>query len=100
MFERIKFAVRMGYAFYKDNKGQGAASGIVAAILGFIVVFYVLAYTYDPLEDAAVTLKNELGNATITGISGLDSLPGVAVLLFVLITILGLVMMAVGRREL
>lgn len=97
MFEE---AYRIWKEFYEENKGQGTAGGIVAAILGFIVVFYVLAYTYKPLEDAATTLQNNLENASITGVSGLKTLPGVAVLLFVLITILGLVMLAVGRREL
>lgn len=86
--------------FVRDNRGQTVAQGIIGAVLGFIVVFYVLAYTYKPTEDAAVTLQNKLTNATISGVSGLSSLPGVAVLLFILMAILGLILMAVGSRRL
>lgn len=80
-------------AFIDDNRGQ-VGVGIVSVIIGFIIVFYVVAYTYDPLEDAAVALKNSLGNATISNVQNLQSLPDVAVLLFILITVLGLVLVA------
>jgi len=161
-----------------NNRGV-TATALVTAIVGIIVVFYVLAYCYQPLEDASMRLSHSLGaditnetlgtadangnltaytdfspvesgsetvyangtpstswtNATysitystgkvvvysngtnpstanavitidynkepqISGIEGLSSLPGVAVLLFVLITVIGIILMATGRRGL
>jgi len=159
-----------------NNRGI-TATGVIGAIIGIILVFYMLAYCYHPLEDASMKLSHSLGaditgeelgtadangnltaytefspieagsetiyadgvsssswtNATysidyttgkvevyatgdnpttanavitidysrepqISGIEGLSSLPSVAVLLFVLITILGIILMATGRR--
>jgi hypothetical protein len=90
----------MGEGFrdiYRDLRAQ-AGYGIISIVIGFIIVFYVVAYTYKPLEDAGLTLRDNLNQSQISGIQGLSNLPEVAVLLFILITVLGLVMAAVRSR--
>jgi len=161
------------------NNRRATATALIGAIVGIILVFYMLAYCYQPLETASLRLSHSLGaditgeelgtadangnltaytdfspvksgsetvyadgvvsdswtNATysidystgkvevyatgdnpstanalitidynkepqISGIEGLSSLPGVAVLLFVLITVIGIILMATGRRGL
>ncbi len=79
----------------KSNKAQAIAGGIIATVIGFIVVMYVVAYTFQPLADSANTLASTMNASTIAGVPGLSSLPGVAVLLFVLLVILGLIMSVV-----
>jgi len=162
-----------------DNRGQisQGAEALIGVVVTVLVVFYILAFCYTPLQTAGVKLQSSLGsgitneslgtangagnlNATvefnpvkagsetvyadgtpsgswvnaiytltdstgevvvtatgpgnttanaeitidytrepkISGISGLSSLPGVAILLFVLLTVLGLILMATGRR--
>jgi len=78
----------------RDNRAQ-AGYGIISIIIGFIIVFYVVAYTYKPLEDAGIALRDQLNQSTIANVQGLKNLPEVAVLLFILITVLGLVLAAV-----
>lgn len=77
-----------------DNRAQ-AGYGIISVIIGFIIVFYVVAYTYKPLEDAGIALRDQLNQSSISNVANLQNLPEVAVLLFILITVLGLVMAAV-----
>ncbi len=79
----------------KALKAQEVAGGIIATVIGFIVVMYVVAYTFTPLADSATTLANVMNTSTISGVAGLSSLPGVAVLLFILLVILGLIMSVV-----
>lgn len=83
-------------AFAKDNKGQSAIGmGIITTVIGFIVVFYIVAYTFTPLADSAQALATQMNTSTIPGVAGLSSLPGVAVLLFILLVILGLIIKVV-----
>lgn len=81
-----------------DNKAR-VGMDLVTTIIGFIIVFYVVAYTYSPLEDAGTTLKNNLGNSSITGVQNISSLPEVAILLFILLVILGLILAATKSTE-
>ena len=80
--------------FPRDNRAQ-MGMGIISVIIGFIIVFYVVAYTYKPLENAGLTLRDNLNQSSITEVQNLQNLPEVAVLLFILITVLGLVVAAV-----
>jgi len=83
-------------AFVGDNRGQSAIGmGIITTVIGFIVVFYIIAYTFTPLSDSANTLATTMNASTIPGVAGLSSLPGVAVLLFILLVILGLIIKVV-----
>lgn len=85
----------LGFLQQKTERAQAIAGGIIATVIGFIVVMYVVAYTFQPLADSAQTLATTMNASTISGVPGLSSLPGVAVLLFVLLVILGLIMSVV-----
>jgi ABC-type antimicrobial peptide transport system permease subunit len=85
--------------FLRDNRGYGAAGAIIGAVISFILVFYVVSSTYQPMETAAVTLQDALNQSQIQGVSDLATLPGVAVLLFILVVIFGIIIMAVRGSE-
>jgi len=92
-------AVRaMSRELSNDNSARMGLD-LVTTIIGFIIVFYVVAYTYQPLEDAGTTLKNNLGNSSITGVQNISNLPDVAILLFILLVILGLILAATRSTE-
>jgi len=102
----IAAAIRQGGGGFRDayravRADNSARMGmdLVTTIIGFIIVFYVVAYTYSPLEDAGVTLKNNLGNSSISGVQNIASLPEVAILLFILLVILGLILAATRSTE-
>lgn len=85
----------------REQKGQaGAAGNIIGAVITFILVFYVISSTYSPMETAATNLQTSLNDSTIIGVSDLATLPGVAVLLFVLVVIFGIIIMSVRGANL
>jgi hypothetical protein len=95
--KKIRRKQRMSFrGFILDEKGQ-VGKGLIGIVIAFIFSFYVVSSTYAPLEDSAVSLKDSLGNATITSVQNLADLPGVAVLLFMLAVIFGLIMFAIAR---
>lgn len=84
-------AYKVAREFMAEQRGQ---SGLVGVVVSFILAFYVLSSTYTPLETAATTLNTSLAASTLTNVPQLGTLPGVAVLLFILVVIFGLILSA------
>ena len=83
-----------------DNSAR-VGLDLVTTIIGFIIVFYIIVYSPlgGVLEDAGTTLKNNLGNSSITGVQNISNLPDVAILPFILLVILGLILAATRNTE-
>jgi len=74
--------------------------GLIGVVIGMIMLFYVVAYTWEPLETAEQKLGDAWGNSSISAIAGMADLPDVALMLFGLVLIFGIIAAARSRQYL